>query len=50
MIQRYCLLPLGFSVFLVVNCYLASFLFQDLIILYAVRGEKELLLERRFQK
>lgn len=50
MIQRYCLLPLGFSVFLVVNCCFASLLFQDLIILYAVRGEKELLLERRFQK
>lgn len=49
MIQRHCFLPLGFSVFLVVNCcwcicYFASFLSQDLIILYAVRGEKELLL------
>lgn len=54
MIQRYCLLSLGFSVFLIVNCwcicYFAPFLFQDLVILYAVWRKKELLLERRFQK
>lgn len=47
--------PSGIFCVLVVNCcwciyYFAPFLSQDLIILYAVRGEKELLLERRFQK